>query len=144
MGCSEVASPPAGVVLPADYDVIGRIENFGSNPETFDATADVYDTTDGAWTQIFTATVTLTDFPVGGDSLVDFGTVTFAADKYFYTEIYTELAGDADPSNDTSSVFSRTAVALGDVVYELDIQGAAGGDAYLVGCEFDGSYFYIT
>jgi hypothetical protein len=143
VGCSEVTSPPEGFVAPGDYDVIGRIENFGNNTETFDVTADVYDTTGGAWTQIFTATITLTDFPVAGDSLVNFGQVNFVADSYYYTEIYTLLGIDVDPSNDTSSVYSRTAGMLGDVVYELDAETPIGNNR-LLGIEFDGTYFYVS
>lgn len=142
VGCTAVTSPPAGTVSPGDYDVIGRIQNFGGSTETFDVTADVYDTTGGAWTQIFTATVTLTDFAIGGDSLVNFGQVTFGADKFFYTEIYT-LLGDDDPSNDTSSVYSKTAIAFGDVILTLDA-GTPTGDLRLLGVEFDGTYFYLT
>jgi hypothetical protein len=70
--------------------------------------------------------------------------VTFNSDSYYYTEIYTELAGDVDPSNDTCSHYSTTAMSPGDVIFELDVQAASGGDNYLVGCEFDGEYFYIT
>jgi hypothetical protein len=70
--------------------------------------------------------------------------VTFDPDSYYYTEIYTQLSGDDNPSNDTSSVYSTTAMVLGDIVFELDAQGAVGGDQYLVGIEFDGTYFYLT
>ncbi|MCK4815113.1 hypothetical protein KA005_05025, partial [bacterium] len=66
VGCSEVVSPPAGPIASGDYDVEGRIKNYGNNPETFDVTAGVWDTT--TWIQIFAQTVTLTDFPIGGDS----------------------------------------------------------------------------
>jgi len=51
--------------------------------------------------------VTLTGFPVGGDSLVNLGLATLVDDKIYYTEIYTLLADD-DPSNDTSAVYSNT------------------------------------
>jgi hypothetical protein len=104
VACSEITSPPDGFPVPAGmYDVIGRIRNLGSYAETFDVTANVYDTLD-AWNLIFSQTVTLTDFSIGGDSLVNFGTVTFGLSDYC-TEIYTELV-DADPSNDTSVIYS--------------------------------------
>jgi hypothetical protein len=108
VGCTEITSPPEGGMIAAgDYDVIGRIQNFGGAAETFDVTANVYDTLD-AWNLIFTQTVTFTDFPDGGDSLHNFGLVTFAEDKVYYTEIFTLLAGDDNPANDTSAIYSNT------------------------------------
>ncbi len=142
VGCQSVISPPGGSVAPGVYDVTGRIRNYGTSIETFDCTANVTDTVLG--TQVFTQTVTLTDFPVGGDSNVIFGQVTFDPQSYYFTEIFTLLSGDANPGNDTASVYSTTAIQLGDVIYELDIEAAVGGDVYLVGLEFDGDYFYIT
>ncbi|MGB7055525.1 MAG: hypothetical protein WBE28_09425, partial [bacterium] len=141
VGCSEVVSPPEGSCVAGDYDVIGRIQNFGNNAETFDAMAVVYDTV--GMTQVFSQSVTLTDFPVAGDSNVNFGTVTFATDSYYYTEIYTMLTGDSDPSNDTSAVYSTTAISFGDVIFELDAQAVV-TDNQLLGIEFDGERFYIT
>jgi len=143
VGVQEVTSPPEGTVAAGDYDVIGRVRNYGTETETFDVTADVYDTTGGAWTNIFNQTVTLTDFPSGGDSLVNFGMVNFADDSYFYTEIYTLLAGDEDPSDDTASVYSQTTMALGDIVFEMDVAAITGYSSHL-GVEFDGAYFYVT
>jgi hypothetical protein len=108
VGCTEITSPPAGrFVAPGDYDVIGRIRNFGPAPETFDAVATVYDTLD-AWTVVFTQTVTFTDLPAAADSLHNFGTVTFEDDKIYFTEIYTALAGDVNTWNDTTAIFSST------------------------------------
>jgi hypothetical protein len=141
VGCTEVVSPPEGPTAPGNYDVIGRIENFGNNAETFDAMAVVYDTV--GMTTVFSQTVTMTAFPVGGDSNVNFGTVTFDPDSYYFTEIYTMLTGDSDPSNDTSSIYSRTAIGFPDVVFELDAQASA-NDNQLLGIEFDGTYFYVT
>jgi hypothetical protein len=141
VGCTEVVSPPEGPTAPGNYDVIGRIENFGNNAETFDAMAVVYDTV--GMTTVFSQTVTMTAFPVGGDSNVNFGTVTFDPDSYYFTEIYTMLTGDSDPSNDTSSIYSRTAIGFPDVVFELDAQAVA-NDNQLLGIEFDGTYFYVT
>jgi hypothetical protein len=62
---------------------------------------------------------------------------------YFYTEIYTMLAGDEDPSNDTSAIYSWTALGLGDVIFELDAQAVV-NDNQLLGIEFDGERFYFT
>jgi hypothetical protein len=108
VGCTQITSPPVGNMIPAgDYDVIGRIQNFGDNPETFDVVATVYDTLD-SWNVIFTQTVAFTDFPVDGDSLHDFGVATFFEDKVYYTEIYTTLSGDVNPGNDTTAIFSGT------------------------------------
>jgi hypothetical protein len=141
VGCSEVVSPPEGSMPSGNYDVIGRIQNFGKNAETFDAVAHVYDTV--GMVLLFDQSVTLTSFPVGGDSNVNFGSLAFDPDKYFYTEIYTMLSGDSDPSNDTSSVYSWTAMGMGDVIFELDAQGVV-NDNQLLGIEFDGERFYIT
>jgi hypothetical protein len=134
-------SPPEGTVPAGNYDVIGRIQNYGSTMETFDVTANVFDTV--GMIPVFTQTVTLTDFPVAGDSNVNFGTVTFDPDSYYYTEIFTLLAGDSDPSNDTSAIYSTTAMSPGTVIYELDVE-AITGDIRLLGVEFDGEYFYVT
>lgn len=140
--CFEVFNPPPlDAVDAGDYDIIGRIHNMASTA-TFDVTANVYDTLD-AWNPIFTNTVTLIDFPAGGDSLVNLGTATFAMDKVYYTEIYTELVGDIRPRNDTSSVYSKTYFEFGDVLFVLDAQTAT-GDYQLLGIEFDGTYFYVT
>ena len=141
VGCSAILSPPEGTTPAADYDVIGRIRNYGGSMETFDVTANVYDTV--GMVNVFTQTVTLTDFPVAGDSNVNFGTVTFNADSYYYTVIYTMLSGDSDPSNDTSAIYSTTAISPGDVIFELDAETIT-GDIRLVGVEFDGEYFYVT
>ena len=141
VGCSEVVSPPVGGVSAADYDVIGRIQNFGDNIETFDVTANVFDTV--GMTLVFTQIVTLTDFPVAGDSNVNFGTVTFAQDSVYYTEIYTQLVGDVNPLNDTSAILSWTGIAPGEIIFELDAE-AITGDIRLLGVEFDGEYFYCT
>ena len=141
VGVAAVMSPPEGPVGTGDYDVIGNIHNYGSNPETFDVTANVYDTTD-AWNLIFTEIITLTDFAAGDDTTHNFGTVNFAVDKVFYTEIYTQLIDD-DPGNDTASIYSRTALGLGDVVFEMDVETPTGCNR-LLGVEFDGTYFYVT
>ena len=141
VGCTEVVSPPEGSTPAGIYDVIGRIQNFGNNAETFDAMAVVYDTV--GMVQIFSQSVTLTNFPVAGDSNVTFGQVTFDLNKTSSTVIYTMLSGDSDPSNDTSSVYSWTAIGIGDVVFELDAQAIV-NDNQLLGIEFDGERFYIT
>ncbi len=142
IGCLAVISPPSGKIPPGDYDVIGQILNFGSGFVTFDVTANIYDTTN-SWNLIFSDTVTLTNFPVGGDTLVNFGNITFGENKVFYTEIYTIHSYDLNPWNDTSSVYSRTQLALGDVIFEMDVETPT-GDNQCLGIEFDGSYFYVT
>jgi hypothetical protein len=73
VGVAAITSPPEGSTPPAVYDVIGQIHNWGLNMETFDINAGVWDTTGGAWTQIFDSTLTLTDFTSGGDTLLNFG-----------------------------------------------------------------------
>jgi hypothetical protein len=142
VGCSAVLSPPEGSTAAGDYDVIGRIQNYGNNVETFDAMAVVWDTV--GMTQVFSQSVTLTGFPVAGDSNVNFGTVTFNTDSHYYTEIYTMLSGDNDPSNDTASVYSTTALALGDIIFIIDTLSTITGFAGQYGMEFDGTYFYVS
>ena len=141
VGVSAITSPPEGPVTPGNYNVAGTIHNYGVNPESFNATAIVYDTTD-AWNVIFNQTVALTDFAPGADTTINFGTVTFADDKVFLTRIYTDLADD-DPGNDTLYIYSRTALGMGDVIFEIDAETLT-GDYHLLGIEFDGTYFYIT
>ncbi|UCG92069.1 MAG: T9SS type A sorting domain-containing protein [candidate division WOR-3 bacterium] len=143
VGCISIASPPEGYVEPGDYDVIGRIQNYGNTIETFDAIARVYDSTSSGWTEIFAQTITLTDFPIGGDSLINFGMVTFEQFNFYYTEILTQLIGDEDPSNDTSSVYSRTVLFFGDIIFEMDVETPT-GDNQCLGVEYDGNYFYVT
>jgi hypothetical protein len=140
VGVESVLSPPAGVISPGMYSVIGRVRNWGDTTETFDVTGEVYDTT--TWTLQFTNTINLIDFPVGGDTALTLGQFDFFADDYFMTYIYTEL-GDTNPGNDTASVFSFTAYALLDVVFQMDAETPT-GDNQLLGVEFDGTYFYVT
>jgi hypothetical protein len=123
-----------------NYDVIGQIHNYGAAEETFDVVATVYDTV--GMSQIYTQTINLT-LASGGDTNLNFGSVAFGADMYFYTEIYTMLAGDVNPSNDTSAIYSWTALGLGDVIFELDAQAVV-NDNQLLGIEFDGERFYFT
>jgi N-acetylneuraminic acid mutarotase len=106
VGVFAVTSPPAGIVNPGDYDVIGRVCNYGANTESFDVTAIVYDTTAG-WIPIFNQTLSLTDFVPLDDSLVNFGQVDFVEERFYQTVIFTQLVGDQEPSNDTAEVLSR-------------------------------------
>jgi len=137
-----VMSPPAGKTVSGNYDVIGRIHNFGTSSATFSVTANVYDTLN-AWNVIFTQTANFINFPSGADSVYNFGTVSLAKDLLFYTEIYTQLAGDENPSNDTASVYTSTQLQLGDIIYEKEVQTPTGDDQ-LLGVEYDGTYFYVT
>ena len=138
VGCAGIVSPPGGYIPPGEYDIIARIRNYGAFAETFDVTAGVWDTTGGAWIKIFAQTVTLTDFPIGGDSLVNFGQCTFGANCYFFIKVCTMLSGDQDPSNDCCS-----SGPLGNIVFEMDVQTPT-GDNQCYGVEFDGTYFYVT
>jgi len=140
VGCYAVTSPPEGSTTPGDYDVEGWIRNTGDVVDSFDVVAHVYDTT--GMNLIFDQTIHLT-LPAGADTELTFGQVSFVADAYYFTEIFTMLAGDIDHSNDTSSVYSRTAIGFGDVIFELDAQAIC-NDNQLLGLEFDGERFYIT
>ena len=113
VGISSISSPIAGNVLPDNYDVIATIHNFGSASETFDATAEVYDTTD-SWNLIFTQTISLTDFPSLGDTTHTFGTVAFADSHVYFTKVYTNLSDD-DPANDTLSQYSTCSKAIWEI-----------------------------
>ncbi|UCG92577.1 MAG: T9SS type A sorting domain-containing protein [candidate division WOR-3 bacterium] len=115
--CYPVYSPSGGIIPPGDYDVTARIRNFGDYTETFNVTANVYDTTD-AWNLVHTQMVALTDFPPDGDSIVNFGSVNLGESVY-YTEVYTALAGDNNPANDTSSVYTATLMTF-DLVYDFE------------------------
>ncbi len=143
VGCAGIVSPPGGYISPGEYDLIARIRNYGAFAETFDVTAGVWDTTGGAWIQIFNQTITLTDFPVGGDSLVNFGQCTFYDNCYFFIEVCTMLSGDQNPSNDCCSSGPLTVLQMGDIVFEMDVETPT-GDNQCLGVEFDGTYFYVT
>ncbi len=139
-GCSAVLSPPDGAVSAGSHSVDGRIENYGQYTETFNATADVYET--GSSTPFWTSTQSVT-LASGAYSDVNFGNVTLAIDKFFDVVIYTQLGGDEEPANDTAYAYPRTALGFGDIVLEIDAE-AATGDIRLLGIEFDGTYFYLT
>ncbi|MCK4672581.1 hypothetical protein KAT67_01230 [candidate division WOR-3 bacterium] len=138
VGCVAIISPPAPPNPPGDYDVIALFRNYGSFTETFDVTANVYDTTGGTWIPIFTQTVTIIDLSPGDDTLINFGVVTFFPYINYFIEIYTQLPGDENPSNDMCQYLQ-----LGDVIFELDAETIT-GDNRLQGVEFDGNYFYVT
>ncbi len=104
VGVTAITSPPSGFAGPGDYDVIATIHNFGPVQETFNVTATVYDTTD-SWNQVFTQTITLTDFASSADTTHTFGLVTFVDTHTYYTEVYTDLV-DNVPSNDTLSHYT--------------------------------------
>jgi len=141
VGCSEVVDLADGPIAPGAHDIKGRIENFGANAETFDATAEVWDT--DAMTMLWSNTYTFTSFPVGGNTVHNFGSYTFGEDMNFEVKIYTELVGDEEASNDTSVIYPRTAIGFGDIIFEMDAETPT-GDIRLVGIEFDGTYFYLS
>ncbi|MBE0433944.1 T9SS type A sorting domain-containing protein [candidate division WOR-3 bacterium] len=122
VGVSAITSPPAGgMVAAGSHPVTGRIKNFGHYTETFDATATVWDTT--TWTQVFTQTVTLSNFASGADSLVTFGNVNFEMSRVYRTMIYTLLAGDENPANDTAVIHSATSTFNTVWDFETGLQG---------------------
>ncbi|NOR16390.1 T9SS type A sorting domain-containing protein [candidate division WOR-3 bacterium] len=136
VGCVAIISPHPPPHFPGDYDVIALFRNYGSFTETFDVTATVYDTV--GMVPIFSQTVTVVDLQPANDTVVNFGTVTFGTVGYYYVEIYTQLIGDENPSNNVCPYLQ-----LGDVIFELDVETIT-GDNRLQGTEFDGSYFYLT
>jgi hypothetical protein len=139
VGCLAVVSPPEGRVDPYEYDVIGWVCNLGTNDETFDAVANVYDTSGMA--MVFNQTVNLT-LAAGADSNINFGQVTFWQEVYYLTEIFTTLQLDTNSSNDTSHVISWSTFN-GTVVFEMDVEAIC-NDNQLLGIEFDGFRFYIS
>ena len=136
VGCVAIISPPPPPNPPGDYDVIALFRNYGSFTETFGVTATVYDTIN--MVLIFSQTVTVLDLQPANDTVVNFGTVTFGTVGYYYVEIYTQLVGDENPSNNMCQYLQ-----LGDVIFELDAETIT-GDIRLQGVEFDGEYFYVT
>ncbi len=140
VACTEVVSPPYGLLTPGNYNVTGHIVNNGTNAESFWVHGIVYDT-DGM-VELFNDSVYVSSFPVGGDQNVTVGTYAFPDETYFLTEVYTGL-DDENNDNNLASVESRTAPGLGDIVFELDVSTPS-GDPYLLGVEFDGEYFYVT
>jgi hypothetical protein len=108
VGVTLVLSP-VDSLAPGDHAVIGNIQNYGTVPEDFDVQATVYDTT-AAWAVIFDTTITLTGFPVAGDTNLDFGLASLGPDAVFYTEIYSLLSGDEDTSNDTAFAYCWTPI----------------------------------
>ena len=139
VGCLAVVSPPEGPAEPGHYDITGYICNLGIYAETFDVRATVFDT--NGWVPLFDVTLTLTDFPAGGDTNLSFGTLWLGTDTVYYTEIYTLLGNDMNPSNDTSTVYTCPS-GMG-WQYELDIQAVV-NDNQCIGVLFDGTYFYVT
>jgi len=141
VGCTEVVDLADGPISPGTYDIKGRIQNFGANAESFYAYAKVWDT--DLSVELWSASYYFDPLAVGGNVVHNFGSYTFAEDINFKVEIYTELAGDETPANDKSVIYPRTALGLGDVVFEMDVE-AITGDIRLLGVEFDGTYFYLT
>jgi hypothetical protein len=139
VGCFAVVSPPEGRVDPDVYDVVGLIRNVGTNVETFDIVANVYDTHTSAL--VFSQTINLT-LTAGGDTNVDFGQITFDPEKYYSTKIFTLLPLDMNSTNDTSTALSWSTIS-GSVMFEMDIEAIC-NDNQLLGIEFDGQRFYIT
>lgn len=136
VGCVGIISPPPPPNPPGDYDVIALFRNYGSFTETFDVTATVYDT--AGMIPIFSQTVTVVDLQPADDTLINFGVVTFFPYINYFIEIYTQLPGDENPSNNMCQYLQ-----LGDVIFELDAETIT-GDNRLQGVEFDGNYFYLT
>jgi hypothetical protein len=128
-----------GGVPAGDYDWIARIRNLGDYPETGDIIATIYDTV--GMIQIFNQTYTLTNFPPGGDTAIDFG-ATITVPNYYYCEVIAGF-GDDNPANDTLTVNSYVPDSLGQHIYWIDAQTPTGSMA-LHGVEFDGTYFYLT
>jgi hypothetical protein len=128
-----------GGVPAGDYDWIARIQNLGDFPETGIVSAVIYDTV--GMIQIFSQTYTLTDFPPGGDTALDFG-ATITVPNYYYCEVMAGF-GDDNPANDTLTVNSYVPDSLGQHIYWIDAQTPTGSMA-LHGVEFDGTYFYLT
>jgi hypothetical protein len=89
----DIDSPlPEGTILSPQ----ATVKNFGDNTETFDVTCEI----EGGIT-IYTSTETATDL-VPGDSIQVTFSPDFAFETGLYTvKVYTQLAGDENPVNDT-------------------------------------------
>ena len=140
VGCIAVINPPQGPVsFSGEHNITGHICNLGTNAETFDVRASVYNASN--WVTVFDQTLTLSQFTAGEDTNLTFGTMQLDLHDVYYTEIYTLLGNDVNPSNDTSVIYTYTVGWPWQ--YELNIT-AATGDNMCTDIEFDGTYFYIT
>jgi hypothetical protein len=139
IGVTRILSPPMGGVPQGAYDWIVRIQNLGDYIETFTISANVYDTV--GMVHIFTETETLTNFPPGGDTAVQFN-ATIPVPNDYYSVVVAGIVDD-NPANDTLTVNSFVPDTLGQHIYWIDAQTPTGSMA-LFGVEFDGTYFYLT
>ena len=139
IGITRILSPPMGGVPPGDYDWIVRVQNLGDFPETGNIHAYIWDTV--GMTIIFDQYYTLTNFPPGGDTAIQFNTI-IPVPNYYYCEAIAGF-GDDNPANDTLTVRSFVPDTLGQHIYWIDAQTPTGSMA-LFGVEFDGTYFYLT
>lgn len=141
VGVYSIVVPMKGEIPHGNYNVQAMIKNYGENDESFNATAVVYDTTN-AWSVVFSNTIPVAAMPAASDTLLDFGSAAYTYGSVFCTKVYTDLT-DEIAYNDTLTKYSWTTYALGDVVFEMDVETIC-GDNNIVGVEFDGEYFYLT
>jgi len=139
IGVTRILSPPMGGVPSGDYDWIARIQNLGEFPETGDIHAYIYDTS--GMIIIFEETHTLTNFPAGGDTAIQFNT-TIVVPNYSHCVVIVEMDDD-NPTNDTLKVNSFVPESLGQHIYWIDAQTPT-SSMILHGVEYDGTYFYLT
>ncbi len=84
---------PTVVPLNTTYSPMATVHNYGENTETFDVTCTI---SPGGYSN----TQTVTDLGIGLDYQVTFAPFTFASGFYDVT-VFTQLAGDLQPNNDT-------------------------------------------
>ncbi len=132
---------PSGLVDPnTPIAVLGTVENFGLDADTFNVTFIIVDTLTDDTTFRENRAVYIQP---GETQNVSFGSVTLRDSSYYKEIMVTELSNDENPSNDTLISFARTGIAEGDLRKFLPLDPVT-GDFQNLGVTTDGEYFYIT
>ncbi len=104
VGVRSITSPTGRIPSGNPINVEAVIKNFGTNDETFPATALILTQTDDT---VFAKETTLTLTARTEESVV-FGEFTPDPDMYYDVIFYTALVGDENPANDTLTGEART------------------------------------
>ncbi|MBE0432005.1 T9SS type A sorting domain-containing protein [candidate division WOR-3 bacterium] len=141
VGVTRILSPPEGGIPPGTYDFTARIQNLGDYVESFDIVANIWDTV--CMVPIFIGYHTISDFPAGADTALQFASDIFFIPMEAYVGEVIILISDNNPANDTAYTNYFVPESLGQLIYWIDAQTPTGSMA-LHGVEFDGEYFYLT
>ncbi len=142
VGVSGIASPWPGYVPPETYDVTVKVKNFGNVEDHTQVVAFIEDTSTGAivWGP-YTEEVTVSPGETVSHTFSD--PFTAESEKVYHLVAYTCLLEDENNSNDTSEIYFKTFVSIGEVMYVIELDPITGCNTHL-GVEFDGNYFYVT